>query len=241
MNIDVYRGNLYRAALLGTDVARYDVSDTPHELDRREAPSPLNILAGPQGLWTSDHYHGRLLRLDPTTLKTVSGSGSAPERVWGPQDLSGRNLWVNVKRDQTLALVDGRTGAVLHRVHYAAPTSATTSPSPAPACWAAVLRPHDTVSIQLIDTTSFQVIAHINPGPGAPQLAMPVEIDGQTWIPVGDKLWHLAPNDGWQPDRIVDLDTPHMKARWAVTAFGSIWIATVLPSRILRLPARDLR
>jgi hypothetical protein len=96
------------------------------------------------------------------------------------------------------------------------------------------------VSIQLIDTSSFEVVAHINLGPGAPQLAMPVEIDGETWMPVGDKLWHLAPNDGWQPDRIVDLSIPHMRARWAVAAFDSIWIATVLPSRIVRVPARDL-
>ena len=52
------------------------------------------------------------------------------------------------------------------------------------------------------------------PGSGAP----PVEINGQTWILAGDKLWHLSPNHNWQPDRAVDLHMPHMFAGFDIVA-----------------------
>ena len=114
----VYHDSLFRAAWAHDNVARYDLRDDVREDVRRDAPSPLNIAAGPAGVWVSDHNHGNLLRLDPQTMRVTAKVKIGDGKGLGPAGLQwqGEDLWVNVKRDSTLALVDGGNGHVLRRI-----------------------------------------------------------------------------------------------------------------------------
>ena len=236
----VHGDSLYRDAWAHNNVARYDIAGAPREAVRRPAPSPLNVAAGPAGVWASDHDHGSLLRLDPTTLRVVrkvrigSGKGLGPAGlVW-----QGGNLWVNVKRDSTLALVDGHTGAVLRRVTLPGVDIGDDMALTSSGLWAMVSRTEDSSEWQLVDTQTGRVKARVDVG--AMPSATPVEIDGQTWLPVGNRLLHLDPNRAWQPDRAVFLGTTDLHPRWATAGFGSLWISGIEPSRIVRVDLTDV-
>jgi hypothetical protein len=68
-----------------------------------------------------------------------------------------------------------------------------------------------------------------------------VEINGETWMLDGDKLWHLSPEHNWQPDGAVDLHMPHLFAGFDLVAFGALWISNFHPEQLIRVGARDLR
>jgi hypothetical protein len=239
--LGVYHHTLYRASLYGNNVARYDVSGTPREVARQQAPSPLNILAGPPGVWAADHFHGNLLRLDPITMKVLekirigTGQGNGPSgMLW-----QGKNMWVNVQRDQTVALVDGRTGQVLHRVYLGGTNLGDGISRTSAGIWAKSLHGEHAATMQLIDTTDFRVIARIHPT-HPDQSFTPIEIHGETWMLDGHKLWHLSADHHWQPDRAVDLHIPHLQAGFDLVAFGSLWITDFHPGQIIRVGAQDL-
>jgi DNA-binding beta-propeller fold protein YncE len=250
--VGIYHDTLYRTALYGNNVARYDVSGTPLEVARQPAPSPLNILAGPPGVWVADHFHGNLLRLDRDTMKVIrkipigSGHGNGPSGMLR----QGKNMWVNVQRDQTIALVDGRTGRVLHRVYLGGTNLGDGISRTSAGIWAKSFHGDRAETIALIDPQRFRVIARFqDPGQTFPELAAgadgsgapPVEINGETWMLDGDKLWHLSPEHNWQPDRAVDLHMPHLFAGFDLVAFGALWISNFHPEQLIRVGAQDLR
>jgi hypothetical protein len=94
--------------------------------------------------------------------------------------------------------------------------------------------------VVLVDTKRFRVIARINLT--RLDVSTPVEINGQTWMVVGDKLWHLSPDHDWQPDRAVDLHIADLRAGYELVAFGSLWIANLNPKhmQIIRVAAQGL-
>jgi DNA-binding beta-propeller fold protein YncE len=240
--LGLYHGSLYRAALYGDDVARYDVSGTPREVRRQPAPSPLYITAGPHGVWASDHFHGNLLRLDPDTMKVIKKVPIGTGQGLGPADLlwQGKKMWVNVMRDQTVAVVDGRTGRVLHSVPLAGTGLADGISRTSAGIWAEVFHGDTAATLTLVDTKRLRVIARVNVTDHAHN---PVEIGGETWVLDGDKLWHLSPENGWRPDRAVDLHLPGLHFDSELVAFGSLWISTdplEAENKIIRVGAQDL-
>ena len=241
--LGVYRDTLYRAALYFNNVARYDVSGTPREVTRRPAPSPQYITAGPHGVWASDHFHGNLLRLDPDTMKVITKVPIGTGKGLGPADLlwQGKKMWVNVMRDQTVALVDGRTGRVLHSVPLGGTGLADGISRTSAGIWAEVFHGDSAATLKLVDTKRLRVIARVNV---TDHPNNPVEINGETWMLDRDKLWHLSPENGWQPDRAVDLHIHGLHFDSELVAFGSLWISTdpaELENKIIRVGARDLR
>ena len=243
-SLAIYHENLYRAALYFDNVARYDVSGTPREMSRQPAPSPLTILPGPHVVWVADHFHGNLLRLDPHTMKVVKKIAIGTGPGFGPSGMlwQGKDMWVNVQRDQTVALVDGRSGRVLHSVYLGGTNLADGISRTSAGIWAKSLHGDHGATIKLVDTQRFRVIARINP-PRPAEASTPVEINGETWMLDADKLWHLSPDHNWQPDRAVDLHIPSL-GPWTggcLVAFGSLWITNFNPEQIIRVAARDLR
>lgn len=243
----VYGDSLYRTAWAKDAVARYDVSGDPRVVVRRHAPSPLNIAAGPEGVWASDHNHGNLLRLDPQTLRIVDRIdidkvAIGPGNGFGPAGLEwqAEDLWVNVKRAATLALVD-RTGEVLRSVQLGGIDIGDDIALTSTGLWAEVTHQDDSSEWALVDTGTMQVKARVPAPEGADTWATPVEVEGQIWLPVDDKLMHLDPNRGWQPDRVVALDRSDVHPRWAIAGFGSVWISSLNPARIVRIDDSDLR
>jgi hypothetical protein len=242
--LGIYRNKLYRSALYLDNVARYDVSGTPKEVTRQPAPSPLTILAGQHVVWVADHFHGNLLRLDPETLKILqkipigTGDGNGPSgMLW-----QGKDMWVNVQRDQSVALVDGRTGRVLRRVYLGGTKLADGISRTSAGIWAKSFHGESAATVELIDPQRPRVIARINIKDGA-NVVTPVELNGETWMLDGDKIWHLSPDHGWQPDRAVDLHDPSLgpSTGACLVAFGALWITNFRPEQIIRVGARDLR
>jgi hypothetical protein len=237
----VYGDVLYRTAWAHDNVARYAVGGTTREAARRSAPSPLNIAAGPGGVWASDHNHGYLLRLDPQTLAVVKRVRIGAGEGVGPAGLlwQGRNLLVNVKRDSTVALVDGRTGAVLRRVMLDGVDIGDDMSLTSAGLWAEVSQTDDTTGWRLLDPRTLRVTARVDVG--FRTTATPVEVDGQIWLPADNELLHLDPAHGWQPDRAVDLGVGDLHPRFATVGLGSLWISSLDPARIVRVDLSDLR
>jgi streptogramin lyase len=243
----VYGDSLYRTAWAKDAVARYDISDDPRLVVRRQAPSPLNVAAGPEGVWASDHNHGNLLRLDPQTLRIVDKIpidkvAIGPGNGFGPAGLvwQGENLWVNVKKAATLALVD-RTGQVLRKIQLGGVDIGDDLALTSAGLWADVAHKDDSSEWTLVDTRTLRVKVRLGAPKGSDTWATPVEVNGQIWLPVDDKLVHLDPDRGWQPDRVVSLDRSDIHPRYATAGFGSVWISSLNPARIVRVDYSDLR
>ena len=229
---------LYRAAWAGNDVSRYDISDgQAREVARAPAPSPLYIAVSAGGLWAADHDHGRLLRLDPRTLRITKrvtiGSGAGlgtAGMVW-----LGGHLWVVSKRDKSLYEVDGRTGRPVSRVDLGGPVGDDITLTHA-GIWAEVdVNSDDHPVYCLVDPRRHQVVAHVNVREAANitkdtawMIAAPIVVGEQLWIAVDRYLVRLDPDGGWKPDRVLELPTP-ITARFALSAFGSVWIYSAHP------------
>ena len=229
---------LYRAAWAGNEVARYDISaGQAREVARVPAPSPLYIAVGPAGVWAADHDHGRLLRLDPHTLEITKrvtiGSGEGlgtAGMVW-----IGDRLWVVSKRDDSLYEVDGRTGRRLARVDLGGfPGDDITRT--AAGIWVAVdVNSNDRPVYCLVDPHRHRVVARVNvrepaniTGDTAWVVSAPIVVGDRVWIPVDRYLVRLDPEAGWKPDRVLELPTA-ITARFALPAFGSVWIYSGYP------------
>ena len=229
---------LYRAAWAGNDVARYDISGgQAREVARVQAPSPLYIAVGRAGVWAADHDHGRLLRLDPRTLQVTKrvtiGSGTGlgtAGMVW-----VGDHLWVVSKRDDSLYEVDGRTGRPLSRVDLGGPPGDDITLTDF-GIWAEVdVNSDDHPVYALVDPHRHQVVAHVNVREPANvtkdtawMIAAPVVAGGHLWVAVDRYLVRLDPGAGWKPGRVLELHT-QITARFALFAFGSLWIYSAHP------------
>lgn len=229
---------LYRAAWAGNDVSRYEISGAgTREVTRAPVPSPLYVAVGAAGVWAADHDHGRLLRLDPDTLKITArvtiGSGEGlgtAGMVW-----VGEHLWAVSKRDNSLYELDGRTGRTITRVDLGGYPGDDITLTPA-GIWTEVdLASNDRPVYCLVDTQRHRIVARVNVRPPANttqdnawMISAPVFVGDQVWVPVDRYLIHLDSNGHWRPDRVLELPTP-ITARFAVAAFGSLWISSPYP------------
>jgi hypothetical protein len=248
---------LYRAAYYSGDVARYDASG-PHvrETARVTAPAPLYGLANDDGVWVTDHTGGRLLRLDPstlarrTTLQLGPRSGGYHHALAGLTLLGGHRLWVVSERDQELYEIDTRTAKVVDHVRLDdRPTDQVVADGGR--LWVMLSRTENPehADLALVDTAMREVVTQVVVHDEAYLTAdtrellgsSPVVVDGEVWVPADEHLVHLDAANGWKPDRVLALPVPGMFARFATVAFGSVWIYSDLPQKVIvRVPVTDL-
>jgi hypothetical protein len=167
---------------------------------------------------------------------------TGPGNGYGPAGLvsQGNDLWVNVKRGATLALINPN-GAVLRSVQLGGVDIGDDIALTSAGLWAEVFHEDDSSELDLVDTKTLRVKARLGAPEGGGTWAMPVEVHGQIWLPLEDKVVHLDPDRGWQPDRAVVLGVPDMHPRWDTVGFGSVWISSLSPARIVRVSYSDFR
>jgi hypothetical protein len=69
---------------------------------------------------------------------------------------------------------------------------------------------------------------------------LPGEVDGEAWLPVGDRIVHLDHATG-QPDRELRLDMPGYNASNLIQAFGAVWVTSRSDPRVVRIDQAAFR
>jgi streptogramin lyase len=243
-------GTVFRAALYGDHLESWDLSGEPRRVARAPLPAPFGMALADGSLWVTDHFHSRLRRVDPADLHVEE---SLPVGSLGPDDARGEpsaaamaavdeHLWVVSKWDVALHEYDAETGAELRVVPLGADNLADGLSVTPDGLWVWVgmtdpatgEAPFDT--LVLVDPQTGEVRTRLQPrhpedlvDGRAAIVCGPVVLDGETWLPVDDRLVHLDPDHGWAPDREVPLPDG-TAALTAVAAGGFVWIYSPAPA-----------
>jgi streptogramin lyase len=232
---------LWRVGYYAGKAMRYELPTGRRTLTLEE-PGPLSVFARPDGVWVSLHADGKVRRLDPTTGRSTATTVVTTPDCCGAAEFAqvGSRVYVTVTKDGTLVGLDPASAKVVDRVQLQ-----QTCDGLRPiggylwTCWfdsEAEREAVDVPKIQRIDPASFAslpITVGLHDG-------LPGEVDGEAWIPVGDRIVHLDHVTG-QPDRELHLDMPGYNASNLLQAFDAVWVTSRTDPRVVRIEQAAFR
>lgn len=241
--LSVDGAHLYRAAFDYDNVAKYSIAGEPREVSRVRVSSPLNINAGRDRLWVTNHGIARLSRLDPETLASLGSSSVGSGEGVGPAGLDwvGDHLWVTSGRDRSLYEIDGDSGRIVHRLRLEG-TPADDFTVSQEGIWMVQIPDRGSPEIVLVDPGGRRTTAVLSDLCEVEAVAscLPILVEGEVWVPVEGYLVHLDRTHQWRPDRAVGLPDREFETRFATVAFGSVWLSGPF-GPLLKVPVAQLK
>jgi hypothetical protein len=226
--------NVWRAAYLDDRLTRYD-GRSGKVLKRVTVPAPLGMSAsGP--LWVALHNSGEIVQVNESTGEVIRRVTVATEGASGTGEVMpiGDDVWVVSSDDQSIVQVDARSGRVGRQVDFGMPVCEQAAFT-ASAIWACLNTGDDEKPlVQRLDTRT-STLGPVYRFEGSPASAFTV--GDLTWLPTSHGLVGVDAASG-VPKRFLRIAIDDVVARYAIKAFGSIWVVC-RDGQVLRFARSD--
>jgi hypothetical protein len=217
----VARGvNVWRAAYLDDRVTRYD-GRTGKILGRVTLPAPLGMsVSGP--LWVSLHNSGEIVQVNESTGAEIRRVMVATEGASGAGEVMpiGSDVWVVSTDDRSVVQVDARSGRLGRRIEFPDPVCEQAAFT-ATAIWVCLAVGEDEPPlVQRLDVAS-GALGPVYRFESSPASA--ISVGATTWLPTARGMLGVDAATG-VPARFLAIDAGDVVPRYAIKAFGSIWV-----------------